>query len=392
MTKKKLNEKGLVTNLYSDNTISPSPEEMRSRMRVLEGGKNNNNVENEYPHLWVPKEKKILLPPYGFMPGNDDEPGGIITGAIDRLIKYYQMSWDTEYKPLKNVTENIGGWFSNAIKYWISEAVKSNTSGMVSDIASGFEEAYGKIAKNYIQELSPLMRTLVASYAPGKSYIDKIYVYKKHHNGKDHLVPISFTVFNQTTDPTEIQLKEGIEHVDTNLVSPFDKMERGVSDSFLNREFIKFSADAYTGNLYKDIFAEEVTNIHRWFIKEDTKGPQLWKKDYVTEATLPASVSGTVEVYKKNVSKSGLLYTIGKDIYGLDIPTSGSMAWANVKGDFAQDMTYIGFGGIVVDTFLKKLGVDKEGRRMVHEKFYKIGSRIHEGMGVEKWLSYDLAA
>ncbi len=352
-------------------------------------------VYNAAGQLIRDRDKRLINPdevPFiGFMSGKDgDEKSGILTGAIKRMMDYYKMSWNEEYKPLKDFGKNIRGWAPNLIKYWIAGVIESGLSGIPKEIAEGFKESFRRMAKNYIQDISPMMRTLASSYGPGKSYIDQIWVYKKTHGGTEHKVPIFFNTFKHPTGPTEDQLNEGIRHVDTNLASPFDNMEKGVSGEFLNSEFINYSADAYTGNLYDELFREETTTIHRWFVKEDTKGSHLWRRDTAAEASLPPSVSGQIEIYKKNVSKSGILYTINNDIYGVDIPTSGDMAWLNVKGDFAQDISYIGMGAIVVNQFLKRIGVEPEGRRIVMEKFYKIGSKIHDGWGADPWLTYNI--
>lgn len=358
-------------------------------------GQKRRASEPERPEFVFYKEPKSLYhsehSPFGYMPGE----GGIITGSIERLIKYYKKTFRTEYAPLKDSGKNIKGWVSNAIKSWFFDLIESNTGGIVSDLAGGFRETFDHLERNYALDLSPLFRTLSFSYGPGLSYIEKMYLYKKTYGTKTYKVPIYFKTFDKTDgpnqEPTEKQLLEGIDYVDTNLVSPFDNMDRSVSGKLLNRDFIKFSADKYTGNCWNDYFEQEPTNAQRWFCKDDTKGSHLWNRDTAAEALLPASVSPHVEIWNKNVSNTGILYNFGKYITGEEnILKSGSMAWAKIKGDFSQDIPYVLAGGALVAKFLENIGVDREGVRIVMEKFYKIGSKIEEGFGNNRWATYNI--
>ena len=110
-------------------------------------------------------------------------------------------------------------------------------------------------------------------------------------------VPIFFNTFTNPIYPTQDELEKGIKTVDTELRSPYDKMGLVVSNELLNGDFIRYAADKYTGNCYKDWFEDEPTAIHRWFTKEDTKGSLLQgSKNYIIFCIfLKFSISSSLE-------------------------------------------------------------------------------------------------
>ncbi len=328
----------------------------------------------------------------GFMPG--DAKGGLVTGSLERLIKYFRDTFKEEYAPIKDPGKNLKGWIYNGFMSWMWDGVESVVrpiNEVLGDTAQGFQESYHYLSRNFALDFSPFLRTTVVSYAPGKSYINQIWVYKKHYAGDDYKVPIFFNTFESPVVPNEAELNDKIDKVDAELKSAYDKMGTSESASFLNGDFIRYSADKYTGNCWKDYFEHEPTSAQRWFVKDDTKGSNMWYRDTIAEASLPPALVGTVEIYKKDVHKSGVLYNIGKYFYGdVDIPKSGKMAWSNIKGDFSQDMSYVFLGGLVVAALLERLGVEAEGIRRRMEVFYKLGSKIQEGLGVDRWLTYEI--
>lgn len=323
----------------------------------------------------------------GYLPNSDG--GGIFLGSFSRLSKYLKQAFREDYAPIKQPIKNL----KNAVYYgamsWVWGVIDSATTGILDDVTKGFRDNYYYLARNHIMDFSPLMRMLTVGYGPGKTYINRMWVYKKSYEGKEYKIPIFFNTFEKPTKPTEDELKMLVERVDAELKSPFDDMGTPVSGNLINGDFMRFCADVYTGYLYNDYFQDELERIQRWFVKEDTKGSKMWKKDYAAEAELPPSVALNMEVYKKDVDQSGLLYRIGT-LYGDTTPKSWKMACLNVLGDISQDVSYLGLGGAVLAGFLEKLGVEKEGIRLRMENVYKRGGRIHEHLGADRWLTYNI--
>ena len=65
------------------------------------------------------------------------------------------------------------------------------------------------------------------------------------------------------------------------------------------------------------------------------------------------------------------------------------MIWANIKGDFAQDIAYVGLGGAFMASFLKGIGVEEPGIRQAMEGYFRIGSGIEDSLGTNRPFAYE---
>ncbi len=323
---------------------------------------------------------------YGGGLAGGEEDRGIVSGALHRLYNYLMKTYPEYYAPLSKPVENARGWVVNGIKGLIFSGIANIAgSGFIHEIADGAAKTYSNTAKEFLRKASPIIRTFVVGYGSGKSDIGWIWVYNK--GGKRY--PVFFSKFgpgNQpATPPTQAKLDDGITFVDANNESPFNHMETAFSNNLISNNFIKYGAEKYTGGCYKEWFEYEPEKSHRWFVKGDTKGGNIWKDDPTAQFY---GYGGVITVHKKDVKRSGMLYGIAK-FFGDDRPKSWPMIWANIKGDFAQDVAYVGLGGAFMASFLKRIGVEEPGIRQAMETYFKIGSGIEGSLGMDHPFDYE---
>jgi hypothetical protein len=314
---------------------------------------------------------------------------GFINAVLKRIKKYFTQTYKEEWAPLKDVGKNAKYAIYYGVLYGIFKGLGNMFSkgSFASEILKSMAEPQKNIALNAIRDISPLLRTTVVGFGSGLTNIERVWVY----TGDGRKDVLYFSTFKEPNDPTPDLLDERIKYIKVNRRSFYDKAGRRESDPLMSREFLAYSADFYTAGCYPDHFADEPTTVHRWFVKEDTKGS--WLRDLQAEARLDPKLDpkhkGKVEVYKKPVDRSGLIYWIAKNVFDDDRPKSGKMSWMLYKGAFAQFLSYIVGGGIVAAEFMKSIGSDKEGIRNTMHNFYKRGSAIHTALGYPYQFTFE---
>ncbi len=308
------------------------------------------------------------------------------------LFKYWKKKFRDE--PLIRF-KGFGGHFGKAVRGGIGSGIlfslaPKKPKNAFERMAKTYLESRAinkrENAQNEVKEMFPGLRTYLA-YAAGKTSIDKMYVY----NTGSRLVPIFFTTYKEPKDPDIAELKKLMADVDATGDSPFDTMESGVSEKYLDNDFIRYAADSYTGNAYSDYFKNEPARTNRWFVKEETK--MKWNRDVKEEAKLDPSLAGKMHVYRRPVSRSGFWYQLGRHMKvddGGGKPRSGKMFWDNWVGNVCQDITYWGtLTAFAAAAITKTVGKGNDDVRVMVQENYKRGSELTEAFtGQRKWLSY----
>jgi hypothetical protein len=379
-------------------TWSSRAEAMRntqSRMKQMDKKKEEPLIVDPYNRpIYSGQAPAIIRPSVGYMPGDEEEGPGVLSG-FSEMYRYFTEDVPQHYKPFHNVEENLPGFVKNKVMnvLWTHlEPALRPQSELLANFADGFRISTDDAARGYAMDLSPLLGRLVTGYAPGKSYIENVWVYNKEYRGTTYKVPVFFNTFNDTETPSESKLVETMEFVDNDLISPYDNMDVGESANYINKPFITFWAEGYTWP-YKPYFEQEPTHAHRWFNKDDTKGAQNWMRladdslDSEGTPLIPVPLRGKIEVYRKNASRTGLLYNMSKHIYGIDVPVSSGLAWSNIGLDLCQDVAFTLGGGIAVAKFLESIGAEETGLRRIMERYYILGNRLY---GLDHPFTYDI--
>jgi len=396
--------------LYADGPLrEPTGSAPHEQWTKLDGGKGQGNILNTYS----PKDQKNIerlarqlqnvyrrqngpdsnIETYseadmnrylrGASPGDDEKKGWW------GMLKDYWHEVTKENPPVKDVSALGRFVYYGGISYLLNKMTpgqiqdESTMRRMMRLMVGSWSKAYDQKSEGEFLNFSPMMRQLLV-LSGGKTDIESIYTY----TFEDYKVPIFIKMYDKE-GPTKAQLEKGIEDVERDRVSPFDKMEEGTSRGIISDGFLRIAANLYTGGAFREWYEHEPSTFLRAFVKEDTKGD--WPHDYDAENEIDAELQGKVEVYRRPVSDSGFWYKAGKFILNDGRRRSGTALKQNIMGSIGQDISYYAFGGAGVARFLKDIGLEDDGIRLMLHGYFKIGSRVAETLGAGgRQFTYDV--
>ncbi len=292
---------------------------------------------------------------------------------LKRMYKSILASITEQYKPLDKPVENAKECIVNNIKALgldILAGIMPNGSfpeKMIRNVSEGLKS----VGTIHLQNISPLVRTMTIGFGTGRTNINRIYAYVDGDGGE---WPIHWTMYNDTSLPDAAKLDEGISYVNINHESPLRKSD---ADRTLNPIFTQRHMRNYLGGEIHDQYLKhEMETIKGWICREDTKQDGgLWLPDSAAETALPPGYVGKVKVYRKNVSNTGILPWIGKNLYKDGRPMSMKMALSCAEHDFCQDIVGAVYSAPVA-AILEASKVPAEGIRYAMKEGFKLGSNL----------------
>ena len=246
--------------------------------------------------------------------------------------KYLGNYWKV---PVYSAVSKIAGAFNTTAPKDRDTLFKIAVGGLL-DVA---ENNLHGVAKSTAQKCFPRIRAWT-THAEGGTNISRMYIYSHIHGGVTYELPIGFEYFEGGVrkTPDVNTLKENIQHIIDHNESTFNKNRE--MESYLNKDWVRHSANKVTRWDYERHFEEESWRFNRHVIK-----PYSWyihqhgQRDTVAESALdPSLPTSKIKIFKTPVDKSGFWYNLGKYLFADDSPRSGSMFWYSILTDLAYDV------------------------------------------------------